>query len=89
MMKEARAEAAELMRFNPDFSLEAGLFKGANPPENFDFRFAQSRFEVMEIKSYYRVSTKRRVAQPGKLDYVDESIGSRASSASGSRPGAV
>jgi adenylate cyclase len=34
MMKEARAEAAELMRFSPHFSLEGGLFKGANPPEH-------------------------------------------------------
>jgi adenylate cyclase len=34
MMKEARGEAANLMRFSPHFSLEAGLFKGPHPPEH-------------------------------------------------------
>jgi hypothetical protein len=32
-MKEARAEAAEIMSFSLQFSLEAGLFKGLDPQD--------------------------------------------------------
>jgi hypothetical protein len=32
-MKEARAEAVEIMKLNPQFSLEAGLFKAVNPQD--------------------------------------------------------
>ena len=34
LMDQAHAEAAEVMRLSPHYSLEAGMFKRGQPPSN-------------------------------------------------------